>query len=266
MHRFARIFPLHLLTLATMAVGVAFLAHAGFRFTAQDNAYFVFPALPYHFLLIYVWLGMPIAWNGPTWSLSAELFAYLLFPLLRSGFQHLPKASLLWVALFLVISQSGFLLIFGFHSTGILALLRAFSGFVVGMILSGGLAGPHRASVTANIAAASVIACIALGLPSLAVLPSAFLIRALAEPGCGLVHRMLSSSICVWLGHISYSIYLFHAPLLIVLLIGLKHIHLLQTGTGLVFFILMYFGIVFTVSTCSYYFIENPSRYALQKL
>jgi peptidoglycan/LPS O-acetylase OafA/YrhL len=249
-----------------MALGAIILIHIGFRFSAQDAAYFVFPALPYHFSLIYVWFGMPIAWNGPTWSLSAELFAYLLFPFLRFVLQRLPQSSILWSALLLALIQFWFLFSFGLHSTGPLALLRAVSGFVVGMTLGLSTAEVFRASTSANIAGAAVILLIASGFLYVAVIPAAFLILTLAKQGSGIAHRVLSSRITVWLGRISYSIYLLHAPLLIVSLIVLKHVHRLQTDPGLILFSIAYFAIVLAISSCSYNLIENPSRYAIQKL
>jgi peptidoglycan/LPS O-acetylase OafA/YrhL len=72
--RFARIWPAHaVVTLATIAV--AYLV--GTRP--------VWAALPLVLLLVHVWAPPPswhYAFNGPSWSLSAEAFFYALFPFL----------------------------------------------------------------------------------------------------------------------------------------------------------------------------------------
>ena len=75
MRRFARVYPLYFVT-TLMALGLLlWLPH---------------PALPWvwlprmvvdNFLLVDAW-GVGQALNGPSWSISTELFAYLLFPLL----------------------------------------------------------------------------------------------------------------------------------------------------------------------------------------
>ena len=62
------------------AVGLALLLAATGRY---DAAEFPFGELPLHLLLVQNWgFTDALAWNDPAWSISAELGAYLLFPLL----------------------------------------------------------------------------------------------------------------------------------------------------------------------------------------
>ena len=79
--RIARIVPLHLAMLA-FAVALALLAAARGR---PDPA-FPWAELPLHLLLVQAWgtIGA-LHWNDPAWSISAELAAYLLVPLLIRG-------------------------------------------------------------------------------------------------------------------------------------------------------------------------------------
>ncbi len=76
--RVARIWPLHLAML-----GVAVVLAVALQATGRgDPARFGWSALPAHLLLLQIWTATSTAWNTPAWSISAELAAYLLFPLL----------------------------------------------------------------------------------------------------------------------------------------------------------------------------------------
>ncbi len=77
-NRVARIFPLHLVVLAALAVAALTLLRAGM--TTRDPTFCAPAALPYHASLTFVWFGLPVGWNAPAWSLSVEWAAYLLFP------------------------------------------------------------------------------------------------------------------------------------------------------------------------------------------
>ena len=264
-HRIARIYPLHIFILSLMAIGVIALYNLGFQFSPEDRKFFNFQSLPFYFLLIFVWFGMPLAWNGPTWSLSTEVGAYLFFPLIRSLIKRLSHRWLQFLVLVLILFQIGFLTIVGFEVTGAGAFVRTFLGFSLGMSLR--LLHNHQlfsSAKSANILAVILITLIAAGFPGLAALPAALLIFALGNPAASFCHRFLSSAFVVWLGRTSYSIYLIHAPTLIVFLEILKHFHHLENGFGLAVFIVSYAGTVLLGASVTYLVIEIPSRTAIQ--
>lgn len=78
--RLARIYPLHL---ATLAFYVAIALALSFGVSRTDNpARYPFSDLPAQILLLHAFVGERLTFNFPSWSLSAEMFCYLLFPLM----------------------------------------------------------------------------------------------------------------------------------------------------------------------------------------
>lgn len=80
--RIARIYPLHLATLAFYVI-LAFALHFGV--TRTDNpARYPFSDLPAQLLLLHAFDGERLTFNFPSWSLSAEMFCYALFPIVAA--------------------------------------------------------------------------------------------------------------------------------------------------------------------------------------
>lgn len=78
--RLARIYPLHL---ATLAFYVVFALALHFGLARSDNpARYPFSDLPAQLLLLHAIDGARLTFNFPSWSLSAEMFCYVLFPLI----------------------------------------------------------------------------------------------------------------------------------------------------------------------------------------
>lgn len=77
--RLTRIYPLHLFVLCALALIV--LTVPGFE-DRYDVPRFEPDAFVASLLLIQNWFyWLPACWNGPSWSLSAEWFAHLTFPI-----------------------------------------------------------------------------------------------------------------------------------------------------------------------------------------
>ena len=76
--RLARIYPLHL---ATLAFYLALAGALHFGAVRTDNpARYPLSDLPAQFLLLHAFVGECLTFNFPSWSLSAEMFCYVLFP------------------------------------------------------------------------------------------------------------------------------------------------------------------------------------------
>jgi peptidoglycan/LPS O-acetylase OafA/YrhL len=95
--RLARIYPLHLATLAFYIV-IALALHAGVA-RADNPARYPWSDLPAQFLLLHAIDGARLTFNFPSWSLSAELFCYVLFPIIVLMITRSRRAILMLVAL-----------------------------------------------------------------------------------------------------------------------------------------------------------------------
>lgn len=77
--RLARIYPLHLATL-TFYIIVSLALSFGVAHT-DNSVRYPFSDIPAQLLLLHALDGQRLTFNFPSWSLSAEMFCYLLFPI-----------------------------------------------------------------------------------------------------------------------------------------------------------------------------------------
>lgn len=217
--RIARIYPLHLLSLLifVLLIGVG-LERTG-RSTPLDFLY--------NLVLFQAWgVTDHLSFNSPSWSISAEFFCYLIFPLLMLLARKLHPLALAAVvaALYLILAH-GHLPIWQDRSQMYGAnydygMLRAVPSFLNGILLAilFRLSGPYRQKrvILAGIAT-FLIAVLILNVfakPDLAILlfSGAILLTAIGEsaftefPGARFLGR---------LGNTSYAIYMLHDAVLI---------------------------------------------------
>lgn len=214
--RVARIYPLHFLSLALLAVIV--LAAPGFtdRYPLISERFGVGPFVA-SLLLIQNWgHWLPTCWNTPAWSLSAEWFAYLGFPLFLALSQRwrLPGQAIVLAVACLVILVAT-LLAKGLTAPTVIGtpgMLRMACEFMCGCLIYRAIRlGLPRLPGWVD-AGASILLIVALSAPSatMLALPAFALLITLAAQNAGPVAWLTSSKPIVWLGEISYSIYLLH--------------------------------------------------------
>ncbi|MBU4531710.1 MAG: acyltransferase [Hoeflea sp.] len=86
--RLSRLYPLHLITLSFF-VAFAVLVHLGLLQSQAADTRYDLSALPANLLLIQAWgVNSELTFNYVSWSLSAEWFAYLIFPIVLFAFAH----------------------------------------------------------------------------------------------------------------------------------------------------------------------------------
>ncbi|WP_158322803.1 acyltransferase family protein, partial [Acidisphaera rubrifaciens] len=173
--RLARLYPVHLATLALLAaaLGAAWAAGVPIR----DAGRFGLGELLRSLLLVHGWgLSGRWAWNYPSWSISTEWAGYLAFPWLWLAVRRLSPAATvaLTAAAFLVLVLVGAGPV-GLNLTYQGALFRFVPEFVAGLALA------RLAALLAAIAGGGMVLALAAAawLAAVAALPDAFVVAAL---------------------------------------------------------------------------------------
>jgi len=286
--RFARVYPVYLLALvfsAPLFLDVAFFHQVGVTHLSDTVKAAVLTPL-----LLQAWTPKKAwMWDGPAWSLSAEAFFYLLFPILGAAVARLSSRRLLVDGLlaagavmigpvtFALTSRRGLSEITPVTYGPWIAFLK-FSPlvhlpeFVVGIVtgviflrrrerdalrgVTGWMAPVTGAMILAVLAASDRIPYLLLNGGLLAPLFAA-LIYGLAL-GRGALVRILSTRPAQLLGGASYSLYLFHLPLRNYLTkIWSTVAGALPSGIAtLMFYLVVAIGLAVAI----YRFVEEPAR------
>ncbi len=262
--RLARIYPLFALMTVLTAILIATVLSKTYSF---DN---LGTALLFNFTLTHVW-GFANSVVPPSWSISTEWAAYLLFPVGVFIGLRLPRR---WSLLGLVVSF-GVLAVIAYGPTWIAqtelhrrhgpldiassyavgTTLRCLASFYIGLV-----AYRFRDAIPSR--GAGVFFLLMIGLlcvkgSDLALIPTfALLIMSLSSDK-GWVARLLQSRICYWLGIISYALYLIHD---LVLRIVFKAIPTAGFHYPMLTALIASIVISLALATLSHYGYERPSR------
>lgn len=280
--RFARIYPVHFFALIGLIIfyvlKVSHLPGNPFDGRVWDPQ-----ALPAHFLLVQ---GMGFlsffSWNVPSWSISTEWWMYMLFPLLMPWFGKLNfwkqlLGFLVVAVLYLIcyyvlypISESlspfpggrgnSLDLIYDF------AFIRCFAGFTGGMLLHRLYRMNWWAEGWKSVFAVPCLFLL-IGLSMQLEVPDYLLIPEfgallLASAHCtGTTLEWLTSKPLMFMGEISYSVYMIHMPLLIVRLYAFPVLPVWLEGRPNDFlFAGLFVVVVLVVSSFTYFTVELPLR------
>jgi peptidoglycan/LPS O-acetylase OafA/YrhL len=273
-NRLARVYPLHLATLAAMG-GLA--VAAGLAGMSVDPNMADLPSLPANVLLLHAWgLARTAAFNHPSWSISAEWFAYLSFPLFATVAWRLRARPWLFLALavaFIAVlypafqALSGFSLTLATYNWGALRIVPTFLfGCALHSVWRSGALKAWDCGALALACLGAAIAAAALNAPDqLVVLALGGLILSLA----GLAEQgstVLSQGPLTYLGEISYSIYMVCAPWEIVFVNGAaKLLNLPSEQLPLPLWLLLVAGVI-PLAAASYHLIEKPARTWLKRV
>lgn len=257
--RLARIYPLHVVMLAAsvvLVVGGSVVTGATIddRNTATN--------LVWHLLLVDAWgVTDTISWNGPSWSVSAEWFAYLLAPLIlwRAPRSTVSRLLVVVAALAIPFVLEAAAPEADLDLTDGRSLLRVVPMFCLGVVLLPLADGRRWLAQSQPLAIAGVAAAALLDSDALIVCALAWMLASLIA-GDGVVSRVLGRSRLVWLGEISFAVYLAQSPVIVVMNEVSARVGVLAGWVGLVVALVVLIG----ASALLYRFVETPARRALR--
>lgn len=256
--RLARIYPVHLVTM--LIVAAWYLWEQAALGGVGPNPYDVLANV----LLIHAWGTVDgVALNYPSWSISAEWFAYLAFPIpMLIAFRQKRVLVALGFALaaFCVaywgLAQAGKPLL---QQTSLLSLGRIAIEFFIGVTLFAAATAKPRQTLWVLAAAfvASLGACLTgfidAGLPVVMAMPLIIFVL-FRRP------KLMAHPALVYGGHISYSLYMVHA---LVQIIGFKTVERLTDyppGQLPAWWLIPAIIVTFVAAAALYHFVEEPGR------
>ena len=225
--RFARLYPLHLFTLL-LAVFFFYASHAASN-PVENPA-----AIPTHLLLLQSFgIHHVFTWNVPSWSISAEWWAYMVFPLLVLLLGNNKIAAIILMLLFsagLYVSILYFLprvnpfapsipVPHDLNVTYDYGFLRGLAGFMAGMVTYAFYQSKKYYSffsndITGIVFIASLLATMHFGINDILYIPLFMALVLAITANQQTIHKIFRAKPLQYLGDISYSIYLIHGNLI----------------------------------------------------
>ena len=272
--RIARVYPLHLATLLGMAAMAIGATAAGI---AVDPNIVSWESLPANLLMVQAWgLAPEAAFNHPSWSISAEWFAYLAFPIFGAATLALksrPTLALAGAAALL----TGLYLVFPLFSGrdltqatihwGALRIVPCFAlGCASYLVWKANPIGKATTALGLTAVLTGLIAALgALGAhDAVIVLAFSALIISLASlTSTG--SRFGSGPVGVWLGEVSYAVFMVCIPWMLLFMgVGQK---LVGFGEQMPLWLwaIMLVGVV-PVAGLAHHLVERPARGILRGL
>lgn len=276
--RFARLYPMHIVTLLLFVLlGLAF--HV-LDMTPNKPEKYDWGAIPANLLMVHAWgfVGNN-TFNTPSWSISAEWFAYILFlPLslliLKSRSKPLIAYILslaLFTALYVIVPASPFT---DRPLTGLsydFGIIRIFPEFIAGIatyfLCKQTVISKKSSLILTYTTLAIVLVLLHIGADDLLiVLLFTALLFGYTSRARYTQNGFVDHPVCVFLGHISYALYMTHALFYTVFFNGIDILIKGDVSPTLDMAIWV-FGIIATVPLAAIFYlvIEEPGRKFLNK-
>jgi peptidoglycan/LPS O-acetylase OafA/YrhL len=221
--RIARIYPLHLLILVLfVATALASRLTSGAALGSLRNVPLEGSESVSAFVAnVFMVQGLDagkLSWNYPSWSISVEFMAYLLFPLALPAIWRASNKAKIAIALFLValLALLAFLTKGDFDQwDGPITLLRCLPEFSLGTLLYCAFRAAPQGSFLGRDAMVFgvlliIVSCLHIGAPDLLITCLFAVLVLTAVLNTGSFSTLANLSPLIWLGDISYSLYLVH--------------------------------------------------------
>jgi peptidoglycan/LPS O-acetylase OafA/YrhL len=272
-HRFIRLYPVHVTVLAGLVAVVSLASAAGFGFNNPQE--WQWDRLIWQLTLLQAWgVTASPGWNAPSWSISAEWFAYLLFPLLAPALMRVRERAIALLIAVGALAATAILFTIADWTlntwVGAPALTRVFGEFLCGAALCRAVAlSPESARLSGDILATGAFLAFlfgaSAGVADFALVAFLALTILGAATSQRFVTRVLGSRPFVWLGEISYSVYMVHFPVLIIIRRvweGLGFAHWPATGKISAFIVTI--ALVLALAAMVFHVVERPARTRLR--
>lgn len=248
--RFARLYPLHLVTLVICGAILAIGKPASAQYVNDGLWNFALNLL----MLQETGLQDGKSFNVPSWSISVEVMCYVVFYFTVS---RLPKQ---------IYKVAGALAVLGLLATigsdpTVDHIGRGFCGFFAGVVLHGGRNAPRARILTICLACAVTV----LLIPAASAGAKLGFALFPAIVGFASYLSFLRHGILTWLGDRSYSIYMWHIPIYMALnvaVFGSKPIPADLVWPAIIFS----WAAILIISDLSFRFIESPARVWLKSV
>jgi peptidoglycan/LPS O-acetylase OafA/YrhL len=262
--RLARIYPLHLATLA-FYVAIALALHFGLA-KGENPARYPFSDLPAQLLLLHAFDGARLTFNFPSWSLSAETLCYVLFPLVVLLVAR-RKSAILALVVLTALANTLYAAAAGTEpwaewiNQG--GAFRALPGFTLGMACYLYRNQIVRCPVIPGLLPAALLAFILFGwyLPAMSALLVVYVIAVLAiQHDCSGRASLISALGFDRWAHLTYSCYMLHIPIATVVLSFGAHLLSPALSDARLALVPVAIVILAIASVLSYRLFESPMR------
>lgn len=288
--RFARIYPLHLFSLLLLIVIVRWLTDWGNPPIILEQPADILPNI---FLLHSFGFTKIYSWNIPSWSISAEWAAYLLFPIIALCINKKKVITIILLALFIIAAYYAIMYLLSrknpinpaipvphnLNTTFDYGYIRGIAGFATGILVY--LLYELRAvrkAFSSDLVSLLIILAITISMhfalnDSLAVLLFAILVLSFTANN-GRIAKICNRKILQFLGDISYSVYLMQIFLQEPFSHGIYLPGITGIGRGKqnidfssgVLYCIIYLILLIMISYISYQWVERPSRRFINRI